>query len=121
MISKEVARSSLHLDLKGSFSTIVTVFRPKAQDAELRLRAIAGGVQPSIPTVEDYSDDTEEIEFSVNLEEDANNRIRDYIGGQFHGHEFMRWVAAVLQAQGYAVEVAPLCPNGGVDIVAGSG
>ena len=58
---------------------------------------------------------------SVNLEEEANNRIRDYIGGRFHGHEFTRLVAAVLQAQGYAVEVAPPGPDGGVDIVAGSG
>ena len=54
-------------------------------------------------------------------EEDANNRIRDYVGSHFHGHEFTRLVAAVLQAQGYATEVAPPGPDGGVDIVAGSG
>ena len=112
-INKEVARSSLDLDLKGSISSIVTVFRPKAENAEERLRAIAKGLQPPIgPDI---------VDLSVNLEEEANNRIRDYIGVQYHGHEFTRLVAAVLQAQGYAVEVAPPGPDGGVDIVAGSG
>ena len=92
------------------------------QDPEERLRAIAEGVQPAISTVVDFPpDDPEEVYLSVNLEEEANNRIRDYIGSQFHGHEFTRLVAAVLQGQGYAAEVAPPGPDGGVDIVAGSG
>ena len=121
-INKEVARSSLDQDLKLSISADITVFGPKAQDAEERFRDIAEGVQPAISTVVDFpTDDPEEVYLSVNLEEEANNRIRDYIGSQFHGHEFTRLVAAVLQAQGYAAEVAPPGPDGGVDIVAGSG
>ena len=120
-INKEVARNSLDLDLKGSISSIVTVFRPKAEDAEGRLRAIAKGLQPPNGHVVNGSGGGEEPGLSVNLEEEANNRIRDYIGAQFHSHDFTRLVAAVLQAQGYAVEVAPPGPDGGVDIVAGSG
>lgn len=72
--------------MKLSISADITVFGPKAQDAEERLRAIAEGVQPAISTVVDFPDDAEEVDLSVNLEEDANNRIRDYIGSQFHGH-----------------------------------
>ena len=120
-INKEVARSSLDLDLKGSISLIVTVFRPKAENAEERLRAIAKGLQPPNCHVIFGGLGPDVVDLSVNLEEEANNRIRDYIGVQFHGHEFTRLVAAVLQAQGYAVEVAPPGPDGGVDIVAGSG
>ncbi len=120
-INKEVARNSLDLDLKGSISSIVTVFRPKAEDAEERLRAIAKGLHLPIGHEVNGSGDGEEVGLSVNLEEEASNRIRDYIGVQFHSHDFTRLVAAVLQAQGYAVEVAPPGPDGGVDIVAGSG
>ena len=77
-----------------------TVFQPRASDAEDRLRAIASGQQS-----EDHStDDNEEPETSSNLEEDANNRIREYIDTHFHGHGFTRLVAAVLQAQEYAVD-----------------
>ena len=120
-INQEVARNSLDPDLKGSIATIVTVFRPRAEHAEERLRAIAKGLQPPIGHVTNGSRDHEEAGISVNLEEEANNRIRDYIGVQFHSHDFTRLVAAVLHAQGYAVEVAPPGPDGGVDIVAGSG
>lgn len=120
-INKGVARSSLDIDLKGSISSRKTVFRPTAENPEERLRAIAKGLQ--LPNGHDNKGlrDDEEAGLSVNLEEEANNRIRDYIGVQFHSHDFTRLVAAVLQAQGYAVEVAPPGPDGGVDIVAGSG
>ena len=120
-INKGVARSSLDLDVKGSISSIVTVFRPKAENAEERLRAIAKGLHLANGHDNKGLRDDEEAGLSVNLEEEANNRIRDYIGVQFHSHDFTRLVAAVLQAQGYAVEVAPPGPDGGVDIVAGSG
>ena len=120
-INQEVARSSLNLDLRGSIGSIVTVFRPKAEDAEERLRAIAKGLQPPKGRVLNGPGRGEDPDLSVNLEEEASNRIRDFIGVQFHSHDFTRLVAAVLQAQGYAVEVAPPGPDGGVDIVAGSG
>ena len=120
-INKEVARNSLDLDLKGSISSIVTVFRPKAEDAEGRLRAIAKELQPPNSYVVTGNGRGIDPDLSINLEEEANNRIRDYIGVKFHSHDFTRLVAAVLQGQGYAVEVSPPGPDGGVDIVAGSG
>lgn len=119
-INKEVSRDLLDPDLKSSLSGDATVFQPRAPNAEERLLAIAEGSKQE-PVLEPPSGDDESIDFSVNLEEDANNRIRDYVGSHFHGHEFTRLVAAVLQAQGYATEVAPPGPDGGVDIVAGSG
>ena len=123
-INKEVSRDSLEQDLKRSLSADMTVFQPRAQGAEARLRAIAQGSQTA-STGGSFSDssseDTEDADLAYNLEEDANNRIREYIGVHFHGHGFTRLVAAVLQAQGYAVEVSPPGPDGGVDIVAGSG
>ena len=106
-INKKVARSFLDKNQKLSISLEIPFFRPNAQDTEDRLRAIAEGVQPTIPTVVDFTDDADEVDLSVNLEEDANYRIRDYIGSEFHGHELKRLVAVVLPAQGYAMEVAP--------------
>ena len=120
-ISTETARSSLHEDLKSSLSSDITVFQPRAPNAEERLRAFAEGTQPEILADSVFSDGADDADVPANLEEDANNRIRDYIGSHFHGHEFTRLVAEVLREQGYAVEVAPPGPDGGVDIVAGSG
>ena len=79
------------------------------------------------PPTDDGTDDGEggELpdgdELPVNLSEDSGLRVRNYISEHFHAHEFTRLVAEVLRAQGYAVEVAPPGPDGGVDIVAGSG
>ena len=119
-INTEVSRNSLSEDLKRSLSADMTVFRPRALDAENRLKAIAAANGTDSYPV-DLADESEEVDSSFNLEEEANNRIREYIGSQFHGHGFTRLVAAVLEALGYVVEVAPPGPDGGVDIVAGSG
>ena len=123
-INTEVSRNSLPEDLKRSLSADMTVFQPRAPESEKRLKAIATGngtehVSVSYPVTP--PDDPEDAESPFNLEEEANNRIREYIGAHFHGHGFTRLVAAVLEAQGYVVEVAPPGPDGGVDIVAGSG
>ena len=120
-ISKEVGRNSLAQDLKKSLSGEATVFQPRASNAEARLRAIANGERPDGELVEGPTSDGEDIDPPENLGEEANDRIRDYIGNYFHGHEFTRLVAAVLRAQGYALDVSPPGPDGGVDIVAGSG
>ena len=119
-INKEAPKSSLDQDLTKILNYRKTVTPVKDDRAEERLLAIAEGIKPE-PVSESSSEDDENVDLTVNLEEDANNRIRDYIEKNYHGHEFTRLVAAVLQAQGYAVEVAPPGPDGGVDIVAGSG
>lgn len=125
-INTEVSRDSLPEDLKSSLSADMTVFQPRAPNSEIRLKAIAMGTGSesewtSSSNSVSPSDDPDDAELSINLGEEANNRIREYIGTHFHGHDFTRLVAAVLEAQGYVVEVAPPGPDGGVDIVAGSG
>ena len=123
-INTEVSRNSLSEDLKRSLSADMTIFQPRAPDSENRLKAIAADDKTpfggnSYPVI--LPGESEEADTSFNIEEEANNRIREYIGTHFHGHGFTRLVAAVLEAQGYVVEVAPPGPDGGVDIVAGSG
>lgn len=52
------------------------------------------------------------------MERDA---ILKFIQTKFKGHGLARLVDAVLRAQGYKTEVSPPGPDGGVDILAGSG
>ena len=123
-INREVPRSSLERHLKNSLAALSTVFQIRRPDAEMNLRAIAGakpgeiliGVIP-IPEI----DLPQDQESQLDLPEVSNSQIRDFISQKFRNHEFTRLVAAVLKAQGYGVEVAPPGPDGGVDIVAGSG
>ena len=120
-INQQVPRASLEQDLKSSLTPISTVFQPRSTDAERRLRAIAIGEAVHIEHSEASDESLEGFEAQQDLAEVGNNQVRDRIEQRFRGHEFTRLVAAVLKAQGYGVEVAPPGPDGGVDIVAGSG
>jgi restriction system protein len=55
------------------------------------------------------------------LEERAEDEILKFIQATFKGHGLARLVAAVLRAQGYKTKESPPGPDGGVDILAGSG
>jgi restriction system protein len=105
-------------------SGMLTVFKVTRNDAEGRVKKIL-----SLPTsVAEDATETAEAEIegatgeeTVNLEEAARDEILKFIQTKFTGHDLARLVDAVLRAQGYKTEVSPPGPDGGVDILAGSG
>ena len=124
-LDTEVSRDLLGDDLKSSLSANSTVFRPRAPQAEERLRALADSrgsrvdspptgcaAQVAVPPEDDLP---------LNIEEYTLDQIRAFVERNFHGHELSRLVAAVLEAEGFRVEVSPPGPDGGVDILAGKG
>ena len=115
-INKEV---SLPDGLKGLRNVPRTVFQPQSTNAESRLQSIAEG--RASESADTSTDDNEILSPPIDQQEATEQQIRDWVGRQFHGHEFTRLIAAVLRAQGYSVDVAPPGPDGGIDIVAGSG
>lgn len=124
-INTEVRRDQLEDDLKRSLSADSTVFRPRAQGAEERLRALAegGGSSGTGATPPDSIQevDSAEDEPSLDIEEYALGQVREYVERNFHGHALSNLVAAVLEAEGYRVSVSSPGPDGGVDILAGKG
>lgn len=62
-----------------------------------------------------------EWEAPPDLEQYARDQIRDFIARKFKGHNLDRLVGAVLEAQGYKVQISPEGVDGGVDILAGYG
>ena len=65
------------------------------------------------------SDIDEDVVFDI--EEHARDQIIAFINSKFKGHGLERLVGAILEAQGYKVNIAPEGPDGGVDIIAGRG
>lgn len=57
----------------------------------------------------------------MNLEVAARDEILKFIQTNFKGHDLASLIDAVLRAQGYKTKVSPPGPDGGVDILAGSG
>lgn len=115
---KEIPRSEIDQDLLYSFGAFSTVCRIQRNNAEERiLSMLEGRTSPAIPEREDGT-----IEDTLfDLEELALDQIRKYINRRFKGHRLTHLVAAILSAQGYKVRVAPEGPDGGIDILAGSG
>ncbi|WP_294477892.1 restriction endonuclease [uncultured Victivallis sp.] len=122
-IGENIPRSNFAQDLLFSFGSALTICRISRNNAEERLRNMeknrwtAGS--DGYVTVDLPSDETEET--FQDVEELARDQIIRLIGSRFKGHELARLVNGILAAQGYHTFMSPPGPDGGVDILAGTG
>ena len=102
-INTQVRRDQLGDDLKRSLSADSTVFRPRAEGSEERLRALAEGNESDGTSVAtgNFIQDVEstEDEPALDIEEYALGQVREYVERNFHGHALSDLVAAVLEAE----------------------
>ncbi len=118
-IRTDLPRTAFPQDLLFSFGAFMTVCQIKRNNAEKRIQAIlktGRDIEPVVPIGNDS--DNEE---SIDIEQAARDQILTFVKQRFAGHELARLVDAVLQAQGYLTRVSPPGPDGGVDILAGTG
>jgi restriction system protein len=117
-------RSVLPEDILFSMNSALTVFRVERNDAENRVYKILALVASTpkltpehidLEVADATSDDT------FDLAETARDEILKLIQDRFKSHALARLIAAILRAQGYKTKVSPPGPDGGVDILAGSG
>ena len=114
-IKTDLPRTAFEQDLLYSFGAFMTVCQITRNDAENRVQAILRGDRT-------ITDDDEVIEGqSADVEQIARDQILKHISQKYRGHELARLVEAVLTAQGMTVERMDPGPDGGVDILAGSG
>jgi len=116
---KEVPRSQIDQDLLYSFGAFMTVCRITRNNAEQRILAVLKGQSLNVKQIDEIV--VAEDEGIPDLEELALDQIRSFVTRKFKGHRLTEIVAAVLIAQGYTVRIAPEGPDGGVDILAGTG
>ena len=121
---KTVRRSLFPQDILFSMNSALTVFTVDRNDAENRVKKILDldSLTPGPSTMEPEAE-IESIaeEDAIDLAGTARDQILKFIEANFKGHRFANLVAAVLRAQGYKTKVSPPGPDGGVDILAGSG
>ena len=127
-----IPRTVFPQDLLYSFGAFMTICRIQRNDAEARIKAMAArnwqteavaACAPRLPgglqTVAGGEDSAEAAE--ANLEELADDQIVRLIEARFKGHRLASLVEAILQAQGYTTYRSQEGPDGGADILAGSG
>lgn len=117
----EIPRTQIDQDIRYSLGAAMTVGRIRRNKAEERLRSILAKKDDTSTKPTANMVDEAEIEAPFEIEQFARDQISDYINRKFKGHGLARLVAALLQAQGYQVRIAPEGPDGGVDIIAGRG
>ena len=114
----EVPRTTFEQDLLYSFGAAMTVCRISRNDAVQRVLAVLDG-KPD-PGPKPLSDHTVSADLP-DLPQLAHDQIVARIQSRFAGHALTGLVDAVLQAEGWSTTVSPPGPDGGVDILAGSG
>ncbi|MDF2916574.1 MAG: restriction endonuclease [Microbacterium sp.] len=132
----DIPRTVIEKDLLysiGAFSTVVQVQR---NDAAWRFSVLAGspdaedpgersGGTPkpgaSIETADDAELADAATESGFDIDAYMSDRITARIRERFDGHRLSQLVGAILEAEGFVVQVSPPGADGGVDILAGRG
>lgn len=126
-----VSKTLVGQDLVHTVNGSLTVFQPSRNDAAARLEAIAAGrpdpgfgeaaATPPVPSSTDHATtevtDPETAPTVVAI----RDRIRAHVAEEFREHELTHLVAEILTVLGFRCEVSPPGPDGGVDIIAGTG
>lgn len=127
---EEFPRTAFDQDLLYSLGAFMTVCRIRRNNAEERIRAMLEGKTLADPLTNVLSNpvalEPTQIDMELAPEQRdfssvARDQIRARIGEQFQKHDLEMLVEAVLQAQGYKTQRVDPGPDGGRDILAGSG
>ena len=126
-LSTELPRTIFEQDLLNSFGAYMTVCRISRNHAVERVQTVlAGKVDPGPKTVVEKAisgivTEEESTDELTDLAQSAHDQIVAQIQARFSGHSLTHLVDAVLRADGWVTRVSPPGPDGGVDILAGSG
>jgi restriction system protein len=128
----DIPRTAFKDDLLYTLNGAMSYFRAERHQAEARLRTvIATGVdpgqngRPSTPGValttatDDIADVTDPT--VVPTVQAIRDRVQNHVIENFKGHKLTYLVADILRAKGFTCDVSPEGPDGGVDILVGSG
>jgi restriction system protein len=118
---KIIPRTAFDQDVLYSMGSLLTVCLIERNDAEKKVLALTE--KRDYDSISQQKDRSYEIpeEKDYNIEDNSLVQIEKFIEKKFKGHELTRLVDAILKAQGFLSNVSSPGPDGGVDILAGSG
>ncbi len=131
-LSTDVPRTSVKQDLLHSLGAFLTICEVQRHDAAKRIAVLATGAPdpgssaaavvtaPGVSAAGDM-ELSDETTSAVDIEQYALDRLSAHLIETFAGHRMQDLVAAVLEAEGFTCTVPPPGPDGGVDVLAGTG
>lgn len=119
----DIPRANFDQDVLHSLGGLATVFRPRAENAETRIEQAAQAHLAGAPVADMIStaDDLPEPAIDVDMDEYVLDFIVQCIRRKFSGTRLEYLVARILEAEGYTTLQTRPGPDGGVDVIAGSG
>ncbi|MFB9164117.1 restriction endonuclease [Arthrobacter psychrochitiniphilus] len=129
-----VPRAAFKDEILNTLNGAMSIFRAERDEAENRLRAVFDrGVDPGLygrramstsaaaaqPSTDDFDDVTEPI--ATPTIQSIRDRVQTYVIENSSGHKLTHLLAEILRTKGFTCEISPEGPDGGVDILVGSG
>lgn len=126
-LMSDVPRTAIGQDLLYTLGAFLTVCEVRRNEGAARISALAAGHPDpgmAIPTSAsrpiEAPDDTI-ADGNIDVERYAADTINAFIAQHFAGHGLARLVEAVFRARGMVTWLAPAGPDGGIDVLVGSG
>lgn len=128
-LTKDLPRTAISQDLLYSLGAFLTVCEIKRHDAVKRLAALAkdgrdpgwSGSKASSIAAPNADAPSDEESIPPDVQEIADDQINARIEQEFAGHDMAVLIEAILAARGMVTWRSPEGPDGGVDVLAGSG
>jgi restriction system protein len=115
-LERDLPRDAMMPDLRHSMESVLSVCEISRNGAVARIEAILKtGADPGPADGPQLPEDPEILEALLRA------RLARRLGSLFAGHGMARLVGAILEAQGWRVQISPPGPDGGIDILAGRG
>jgi restriction system protein len=121
---KTIPRSAFPEQILFSMNAALTVFNVYRNEAENHVKKLLSMDATDLEVVTENAEEEPEVlieDGPSNLEQNGRDEIVKYIQANFKSHDLARLIDAVLKAQGYKTKISLPGPDGGVDILAGSG
>jgi restriction system protein len=115
---KDIPRVDFDQDLLYSFGSLLTFSKVSRDQAAERVMQMINGKMASNKINFIEAEVTNE-EFDI--ERNAKDQIIKQLDRKFKGHGFARLINEILKSQGFATQLSPPGPDGGLDILASSG
>ena len=119
---KTIPRSQFDQDLLfslGAFSTVCEIKRNNAENRIIEMLTKSSYLAPE-PELRRPEFERDVME-SIDVEQQAKNRIIKYLAAKFSGHNLTRLIESILNVQGYVTTRSEPGKDGGIDILAGVG
>ena len=121
---ESVSRDTFRQDLRHSFGAFMTIYQITRNSALDRVRAVLQTEEDPGPllgrqgVVAARTSEDEAEDYSLDIEDAANQQIISLIKSDFSGHALAFLVAEILRAEGYETKVSTPGADGGVHILA---